>query len=91
MNESTAHGNLFTLLKFDIKCFINHSSIKRSAITRIDMTTNDVVSSLTTKGEIEDHLLLRNPKAYWVPLEDYSVIQAPPPRRVHYRWIFHSS
>jgi hypothetical protein len=65
MNESTARRHLFTLLKFDIQGFINPSSIKCSALTRIDVTTNGVVSSLTTKLELEDHLLLRNPKTYW--------------------------
>jgi hypothetical protein len=61
MNESNARHNLFTLLKFDIKRFINPSSIKWSALTRIDITPNDVISSLTTKGKLEDHLLQRNP------------------------------
>jgi hypothetical protein len=54
MNESTARRNLFTLLKFDIKGFINPSSIKRSALAIIDVTTNGVVSSLATKLELED-------------------------------------
>jgi hypothetical protein len=63
MNESTVRCNLFTLLKFDIKGFISPSIIKHSALTPIYITTHDVVSSLTTKGELEDHLLLRNPKA----------------------------
>jgi hypothetical protein len=31
----------------------------------MEITTNDVVSSLTTKLELEDQLLLRNPKVYW--------------------------
>jgi hypothetical protein len=65
MNESTARHNIFTLLKFDIKGFINPSSNKRRALTRIDITKNDVVPWLTNTGELEDHLLLRNPKAYW--------------------------
>jgi hypothetical protein len=59
MNESNAHRNLLTLLKFDIKGFINPSSIKRSALTCVDITSNDVVSSLMAKGKIEDHLLQR--------------------------------
>jgi hypothetical protein len=65
MNESTARRNLFTLFNFDIKGFINPSSIMHSALTRIDVKTNGVVSSTTTKLELEDHLLLCNPKAYW--------------------------
>jgi hypothetical protein len=65
MNESTVPRNLFTLLKFDIKVLINPSSIKRSALTRIYVTQNGVFYSLTTKLELEDHLLLRNTKAYW--------------------------
>jgi hypothetical protein len=65
MNEYTARRSLFTLLKFDIKGFINPLSIKRTALTIIDITKNDVVSSLTTKRDLEDHLLLRNPKTYW--------------------------
>jgi hypothetical protein len=39
-------------------------SIKRSALRRIDITANDVVSSLNTKRALEDRLLLRNPKAF---------------------------
>jgi hypothetical protein len=65
MNESNARRNVFTLLKFDIKDFINPSSIKCSALTRFDITINEVVSSLTTKDDLEDHLLQRNPIAYW--------------------------
>jgi hypothetical protein len=65
MNESNDRRNLFALLKFDIKGFINSSSIKCSALTRVDITPNEVISSLTTKGELEDHLLQRNPIAYW--------------------------
>jgi hypothetical protein len=53
MNESAARRNLFTLLKFDIKGFVNPSSIKRSALTRINVTTYGGVSSLTTKLELE--------------------------------------
>jgi hypothetical protein len=67
MNETTARRNLFTILRFDIKGFINPSSIKHSALSRFDVTTNGVISSLTTKLEPEDHLLLRNPKAYRAP------------------------
>jgi hypothetical protein len=51
-------------LKFDIKDFINPSSIERSALTPGDLTTNDVVSSLMIKGGIEDHLLPHF-LAYW--------------------------
>jgi hypothetical protein len=52
MNESNARRNLFTLLKFDNKGSINLSSIKRSALTQVDITTNDGVFPLTTKGAI---------------------------------------
>jgi hypothetical protein len=65
MNESNARCNLFTIFKFDIKGFINPYSIKHSALTQVDITTNYVVYPLTTKGEIEDHLLQHNPLAYW--------------------------
>jgi hypothetical protein len=65
MNESKARRDLFTLLKFNIKGFINPSSIKKSLLIRVDITSNGVVSYLTTKSEIEDHLLQCDPLAYW--------------------------
>jgi hypothetical protein len=65
MFEATARRNLFTMLKFDIKGFIDHDSIKRNAITRVNVTINVCISPLTTKSEIENHLLQRNPQAYW--------------------------
>jgi hypothetical protein len=65
MNESKAHHDLFTLFKFDIKGFINPSSIKRRALSHVDNAPNGVVSSLTTKSEIEDHLLQLNTLTYW--------------------------
>jgi hypothetical protein len=65
MNESKARCNLSTLLKFDIKGFINPSSIKRTSLNHIYINSNGVVSSLNNKEEIEDHLLQRNPLTYW--------------------------
>jgi NADH/NAD ratio-sensing transcriptional regulator Rex len=50
MNESKARRDIFTLLKFDIKSFINPSSMKISAFTRVDITSNGIISSLTTKA-----------------------------------------
>jgi hypothetical protein len=55
MNESKARRDLFTLLKFDIKGFINPSSIEIRVFTCVDITSNGVISSLTTNAEIEDH------------------------------------
>jgi hypothetical protein len=93
MNKSKARRNLFTLLKFDIKGFINPYSIKHSALTCVDIKMNDVVSSLTTKAEIEDHLLQRNAIPYWasgatlsvIPtLEDYLDTQVTPLRQIKF-------
>jgi hypothetical protein len=65
MNKTKSRRDLLTLLKFYIKGVINPSRIKRSTLTHVDLTSNGVVSFLTTKSEIEDHLLQRNPLAYW--------------------------
>jgi hypothetical protein len=65
MNESKTRCDLFTLLNINIKGFISPSSIKRSALTRVDITVNDGISYLTTKAEIEEHFLQCNPLIYW--------------------------
>jgi hypothetical protein len=65
MYEANARRNLFTMLRFDIKGFIDPDSVKRSAITIVDVTIDVRIAPLTTKIEIEDHLLQRNPQAYW--------------------------
>jgi hypothetical protein len=66
MNESNARYTMLNLLKFDIKGFENPSSISYySVLTRVDITTNDVVSSLTTKEKKEDQLLQHKPIVYW--------------------------
>jgi hypothetical protein len=65
MSEATARRNLFAMLKFDIKGFIYPDSIKMNALTRVDVTINICISPLTTKSEVEYHLLSRNHQAYW--------------------------
>jgi hypothetical protein len=65
MSEANARCNLFTMLIFDIKCFIYPDSIKRNALTMMDITISGHLTPLSTKNEIEDHLLLRNPQSYW--------------------------
>jgi hypothetical protein len=65
MSEANARPNLFTMLIFDIKGFIDPDSIKRNALTRFDVTFDGRITPLTAKNEIEDHLLQRNPQSYW--------------------------
>jgi hypothetical protein len=65
MSEANARRNLFTMLRFEIKGFIDPDSIKRNALTRVDVTNEGCITPLTTKNEIEDHLLQRNPQSYW--------------------------
>jgi hypothetical protein len=55
MKEAKARSNLFTMLRFDIKGFINPHSIKRNVLTRVDIMIDDHLTLLTTKVEIEDH------------------------------------
>jgi hypothetical protein len=38
--EATARRNMFTMLNFDIKGFIDEDSIKRNALARVDGKTN---------------------------------------------------
>jgi hypothetical protein len=52
MSEATARINLFTLIKFDIKGFIDPYSIKNNDLTRVDVTINNQTAPLTTKNEI---------------------------------------
>jgi hypothetical protein len=66
MDAALARRNLFTMLKFDIKGFIDRDSINRNALARVDITIDGIVTPLTTKDENEDHYLLKgNPQAYW--------------------------
>jgi hypothetical protein len=64
MLEAKARSKLFTMLRFDIKGFIYPHSIKRNALTRDDVMSDGCLTPLTTKVEIEDHLLTRNPQSY---------------------------
>jgi hypothetical protein len=52
MKEAKAKSNLFTMLQFDIKRFIDPRSIKRNDLTRIDVLVYGRLSPLTTKAEI---------------------------------------
>jgi hypothetical protein len=54
------------MIRFDIKGFIDPDSIKRNALARVDFTIYGRITPLTTKNEIEDHLLQCNPQSYWV-------------------------
>jgi hypothetical protein len=65
MSKANARRNLFTMLIFEIKGFIDADSIKRNALTRVDVTIYGRITPLTGKNEIEDHLLQRNPWSYW--------------------------
>jgi hypothetical protein len=65
MSEANAGRNLFTMLRFDIKGFMDPESIKRNTLTRVDVTIDGHITPLNTKNEIEDHLLKRNPQSYW--------------------------
>jgi hypothetical protein len=58
------HYQLFMMLRFDIKVFIDAHSIKRNALIRVDVMVEGRLTPLTIKVEIEDHLLTRNPQAY---------------------------
>jgi hypothetical protein len=64
-SNATARRNLFTLLTFDMKGFIDPYSIKRNTLTRVDVKINNQVSPLMTKNKIKYHLLKRNPQACW--------------------------
>jgi hypothetical protein len=64
MKEAKAKSNLFTILRFDIKGFIDPHSIKHNALTCVDVLIDGRLAPLTTKAEIEDHLLARNPLEY---------------------------
>jgi hypothetical protein len=64
MKEVKARSNLFTMLWFDINGVIEPHSIKRNKLTRVEVMVDGGITLLTTKAEIEDHLLSRNPQAY---------------------------
>jgi hypothetical protein len=65
MSESNARRNLFIMLIFNIKGFIYLDSIKRSSLTRVDITIAVCTAPLTTNKKIEHHLLQRYPQSYW--------------------------
>jgi hypothetical protein len=65
MSDANARRNLFTMLRFDIKGFINPDSIKINAITRVNVTIDGRITPLTTNNEIEHNLLQHNPHSYW--------------------------
>jgi hypothetical protein len=47
ISEATTRHNLFTKLKFDIKGFIDPRSIKRNALTRVNVNINGCINPLT--------------------------------------------
>jgi hypothetical protein len=65
MAEANSRRNLFTMLRFNTKGFIDPNSINNNALTRVDVTIVGCITPLTTKNEIEDHLLQCNHQAYW--------------------------
>jgi hypothetical protein len=64
MKEAKAKSNLFTMLRFDIKGFIDPHRIRHNALTLVDVLIYGPLTPLTIKADIEDHLLARNPLAY---------------------------
>jgi hypothetical protein len=64
MFDATVRRNLFTMLRFYIKGFIDIDSIKRNALTRVDVSINGHITPIATKNKIKYHLLQRNPRAY---------------------------
>jgi hypothetical protein len=64
MKEAEAKSNLFTMIRLNIKGFIDLRSIKRNALTHVDVLVDGRMMLLKTKAEIEDQLLARNPRAY---------------------------
>jgi hypothetical protein len=56
MKEAKARSNLITMIRFDIKVFIDPYSIKRNALTRVDVLIDGQLTPLTTKAEIEKPL-----------------------------------
>jgi hypothetical protein len=55
MKEAKAKSKVFAMLRFDIKGFVGPHSIKRNALTRIDVLIDGRLTTLTTKAEIEYH------------------------------------
>jgi hypothetical protein len=64
MKEAKAKSNLFTVLRFNIKGFIDPHSIKHNALTHVDVLVDGRMMPLTTKAEMEDHVIARNARAY---------------------------
>jgi hypothetical protein len=64
MKEAKAKSNLFTMLRFDVKGFIDPHIIKRNALTCVDVLIDGILTPLTTNADIENHLFARNPLAY---------------------------
>jgi hypothetical protein len=52
------------MLTFNIKGYIDPDSTKKNGLARVDVTIDGIVTPLTTKDEIEEHLLKRNPQSY---------------------------
>jgi hypothetical protein len=61
MKDAKAKSNLFTMLRLNIKGFIDPHIIKRNALTRVDFRIDGRLTLLTRKAELEDHLLARDP------------------------------
>jgi hypothetical protein len=52
MSEAIARRKVYTMLKFDIKGFIDPDSIKRNALARVDVTVDGRITPLATKMKI---------------------------------------
>jgi hypothetical protein len=64
MSEANDRRNLFTMLRFNIKGFIDPDSIKRNTLARVDVTIDGRITHINTKKEIEGHLLQCIPNSY---------------------------
>jgi hypothetical protein len=49
MSEVNARRNLYTMLRFDMKGFIDPDSIKRNALTRVDVTIAGCITPLKAR------------------------------------------
>jgi hypothetical protein len=63
MSKAVTRRKLFTMIRFKIKGFIDPDSIKYNALSQVDVTIDGIVTPLTTKDEIQNHLLKRKPQA----------------------------
>jgi hypothetical protein len=63
IKEAKVRSNLFTMLQYEINEFTDPRSIKCNILTRVDVTIDGHLTHLTTKIDIEDQSLTRNPHA----------------------------